>query len=254
MRRFAWAVGFSGLLALGAGCGKQVGSNVTGGASSAIASNQAANLADEPALRSDAALSFSDPVAGLNSLPQGTVPDSLIVKTDPLRRLPQVRVGRSNPFASLAVNPTVVAVPTVSSSIGSVPAAPQILPSPVTDTATAPNLPLSPQSLPNSPLPAIPVAPTGAVSPVPVAPPPSLAQQIRVSGAIQVGDRLSIIVEVPNEHTSRSVSVGDYVGNGSVLVKRIEMRGSQEPRVVFEENGVDVVREVGDVSPLMSSL
>ncbi len=253
MRKVAWAVGFSGLLALGAGCGKQVGSNVPGRAGSAIAPTEATNVPLDPALPS-AAVASSDPTVGVNSLPQGTVPDSLIVKTDPLRRLPQVQVGRSNPFASLAVNPRVVAMPPMASAPGSVPAAPQVLPSPLAAAPIAPNLPLPLQSSPNGSLPAIPVAPTGAVPPMSVAPSPSLAQQIRVSGAIQVGDRLSIIVEVPNEHTSRSVSVGEYIGNGSVLVKRIEMRGSQEPRVVFEENGIDVVREVGDVSPLMSSL
>ncbi len=254
MRRVAWAVAFSGVLALGAGCGNQVGSNVPGAASSAIAPNGTANLANDPDLPSDAALASSDPTVGLSSLPEGTIPDSLIAKTDPLRRLPQVQVGRSNPFASLAVNPTVVAMPTMSSSTGSVPAAPQVLPSPMAAIPIASNLPLSPQSSPNAFLPTIPVAPTGAVPPASVPPSISLARQIRVSGAIQVGDRLSIIVEVPNEHTSRSVSVGEYIGNGSVLVKRIEMRGNQEPRVIFEENGVDVVREVGDVSPLMSSL
>lgn len=249
MRRAFWTLGLGGLLALAAGCGSQTGSNPSGQAGSAIAPSATVSFPTDPALAT------GDPglaTAALDTLPQGSLPDSLIAKTDPLRRLPQVRAGRSNPFAALAVNPVVVAAPSVSPA-ARVPAAPQVLPTIV--GGAAPNVP-SPQSLPNLPngsLPLIPVATTGALPPAPVVS-SSLAQQIRISGAIQVGDRLSIIIEVPDEHTSRSVSVGDYIGNGSVLVKRIEMRSSQEPRVIFEENGVDVVREVGDVSPLMSAL
>ena len=263
MRRVIWALGLGGLLSLSVGCSNQIGSDPSGTGSSAIASSpspiSSASFPPDPALAAvnvsgnpPGAPAVTAATAAANTLPEGTLPESLISKTDPLRRLPQVRAGRSNPFASLAVNPRVVVAPAVASS--AVPAAPQLLQSPRTLTTAAP-LPLPPRALPNGVLPTVAVAPTGVAIPAaPAAMPSSLARQIRISGAIHVGDRLSIIVEVPNEQTSRPVSVGDYLGNGSVLVKRIEMRGSQEPRVIFEENGVEVVREVGDVSPLLSAL
>ena len=255
MRRVIWALGLGGLLSLSVGCGNQVGSDPSGTGSSAIASSpspiSSASFPPDPALAAvnvsgnpPGAPAVTAATAAVNTLPEGTLPESLISKTDPLRRLPQVRAGRSNPFASLAVNPRVVVAP----------AAPQLLQSPGTVTTAAP-LPLPPRPLSNGVLPTVAVAPTGVAIPAaPAVRSSSLARQIRISGAIHVGDRLSIIVEVPNEQTSRPVSVGDYLGNGSVLVKRIEMRGSQEPRVIFEENGVEVVREVGDVSPLLSAL
>lgn len=263
MRRVIWALGLGGLLSLGVGCSNQVGSDPSGTGSSAIASSpspsSSANFPPDPALAS-VNVSGNPPgspvatpaAAAANTLPEGTLPESLISKTDPLRRLPQVRAGRSNPFASLAVNPRVVVAPAAPSTAA--PAAPQLLQSPRTLTPAV-QLPLPSRPLPNGALPTVAVAPTGAAIPAePAIRSSSLARQIRISGAVHVGDRLSIIVEVPNEHTSRPVSVGDYIGNGSVLVKRIEMRGSQEPRVIFEENGVEVVREVGDVSPLLSAL
>ncbi len=263
MRRVIWALSLGGLLSLSVGCGNQVGSDPSGTGSSAIASSpspiSSASFPPDPALAAvnvsgnlPVAPAVTAATAAVNTLPEGTLPESLISKTDPLRRLPQVRAGRSNPFASLAVNPRVVVAPAVASTAA--PAAPQLLQSPRTLTTAAP-LPLPPRPLPNGVLPTVAVAPTGVAIPAaPAVSSSSLARQIRISGAIHVGDRLSIIVEVPNEHTSRPVSVGDYIGNGSVLVKRIEMRGSQEPRVIFEENGVEVVREVGDVSPLLSAL
>jgi len=263
MRRVIWALGVGGLLSLSVGCSNQVGSDPSGTGSSAIASSPSpiasASFPPDPALAAvnvsgnpPGAPAVTAATAAVNTLPEGTLPESLISKTDPLRRLPQVRAGRSNPFASLAVNPRVVVAPAVAST--AVPAAPQLLQSPRTLTTAAP-LPLPPRALPNGVLPTVAVAPTGVAIPAaPAVRSSSLARQIRISGAIHVGDRLSIIVEVPNEQTSRPVSVGDYLGNGSVLVKRIEMRGSQEPRVIFEENGVEVVREVGDVSPLLSAL
>lgn len=258
MRRVIWALGLGGLLSLSAGCSRQLGTIPNGQGNLAIAPSPVTNFPPDPALGAVNA-PLQDPGAPATAeagkpLPEGTLPESLIAKTDPLRRLPQVRAGRSNPFVSLAVSPRVVTTTTVGSPVA-VPQPPQLLPSPGT-LATAPvQLPLPPRPLPVEPLPTTPVAPTGAGIPSgPVAPASSLARQIRISGAMQVGDRLSIIVEVPNEHTSRPVTVGDYISNGSVLVKRIEMRGNQEPRVIFEENGVEVIREVGDVSPLFSAL
>lgn len=49
---------------------------------------------------------------------------------------------------------------------------------------------------------------------------------------------------------SQYVRVGQRVSNGQVLIKRINMRGS-EPTVVLEENGIEVSRPVG--APVVAS-
>jgi type IV secretory pathway protease TraF len=86
------------------------------------------------------------------------------------------------------------------------------------------------------------VAPS-AVLPAPVST-VNLAQAIAVSGVVQAGSQTSVIVQVPNETTSRSAVVGDYLANGKVLVKRIEMQGA-EPVVVLEQDGAEFVKPVG---------
>ena len=49
-------------------------------------------------------------------------------------------------------------------------------------------------------------------------------------------------MQAPNE-VERYVRAGERVAGGSVLVKRIDTR-SIEPRVVLEENGIEVVASV----------
>ena len=82
-------------------------------------------------------------------------------------------------------------------------------------------------------------APAAAPAPAPL----SLARAITINGVVQVGNRVNIIVQVPNEGSSRYVSVGDRLAGGRVLVKRVDMGGG-EPRVVLEQDGVEVVRMV----------
>jgi hypothetical protein len=50
---------------------------------------------------------------------------------------------------------------------------------------------------------------------------------------------------VPEETTSRYVQAGQRLANG-VLVKRIEMNQGINPVVILEQNGIEVVRTVGD--------
>jgi Tfp pilus assembly protein PilP len=79
-----------------------------------------------------------------------------------------------------------------------------------------------------------------------------LSEAIEISGVVEVGGKTSVIVQVPNEQTSRYVHVGEYVSNGNVLVKRVEM--GIEPVVILEENGTEVTRYVGSDSPSMGLL
>lgn len=47
---------------------------------------------------------------------------------------------------------------------------------------------------------------------------------------------------------SQYVRAGQRVANGQVLIKRIDVRGS-EPTVVLEQNGIEVSRPVGAAPP-----
>ncbi|NJO74337.1 MAG: hypothetical protein HC833_11615 [Leptolyngbyaceae cyanobacterium RM1_406_9] len=137
-------------------------------------------------------------------------------------------------------------------SVATTPASPApaatIVPSP------APSPQITTVPLPNQPLPILPSVPveapgtTVAVNPstIPVSPsalPTSLAQSIEVSGVIEAGGMVSAIVQVPGEPTSRYVNAGDYLADGSVLVKRIDVAG--EPIVILEQDGIEVIRSVG---------
>ncbi|MBE9179489.1 hypothetical protein IQ268_13040 [Oculatella sp. LEGE 06141] len=128
-------------------------------------------------------------------------------------------------------NTTAVAPASPSAAPANPPASSAISPVPV----PAPAAIASPPSVAAAPL------------PNPVSAPGDLASQIEVSGVIQVGGRTSAIIAVPNESSSRYVSVGDNLANGRIQVKRIEVGADQEPVVVLEQDGVEVYRSVGNL-------
>jgi hypothetical protein len=163
--------------------------------------------------------------------------------------------GRPDPFSALPLSPTVVVkqnpdpvVPSIAPSIisfapvqppnAAVAQQPDPVPSAPMPTVTVPAAPVvaAPAPLPTA---IAPIAPAAA-------PAPTIreAQMIAVSGVVQAGSRTSIIVRVPNEGSSRYAVVGDYLANGKVLVKRIEMQGA-EPLVVLEQDGAEFIKPVG---------
>ncbi len=82
----------------------------------------------------------------------------------------------------------------------------------------------------------------------------SLATAIEVTGVVQVGGQVSAIVKESNDKTSRYVSTGEYLSNGAVLVKRIQIDSNKEPVVILEQNGVEVVKPVSSTSGSVASL
>lgn len=88
---------------------------------------------------------------------------------------------------------------------------------------------------------------------IPPALPPQLtadaAQAIEVTGVVAVGRTAQAIIQSPDEPSSRYVSVGQRISNGRVLVKRIDMNPGGEPVVIFEQNGIEVARSVGEKPP-----
>lgn len=101
--------------------------------------------------------------------------------------------------------------------------------------AIAPRLPLPQLDPPSS---------QGLVPDVPVPPATQLAEAIQVTGVVELGSTLTAIVKSPSEATSRTVRVGDSLEGGQVIVRRIEMKGNQQPQITFSQNGVEVTRSV----------
>ena len=88
---------------------------------------------------------------------------------------------------------------------------------------------------------------------IPQAPPDStLAESVIVSGLYQGNGKAKLIVKAPEEDTSRYVEVGQYLSNGQILVKSIDLNYSPTPRVILEQSGVEVTKEIGE-SPENSS-
>jgi len=83
---------------------------------------------------------------------------------------------------------------------------------------------------------------------LPAVPQPTLAERVKVTGAIQIGGVPHAIVEAPGQQP-RYVKVGDYLANGQVLVKRIEMNGGFDPVVILEQSGIEVAKRVGESVP-----
>ncbi len=83
---------------------------------------------------------------------------------------------------------------------------------------------------------------------LPALPEPKLAQAVEVTGVVTIGGITQAIIKAPNEPTGRHVEVGQRLSNGQVLVKRIEANSGSDPIVVFEENGQEVSRGVGEKS------
>ncbi|WP_346293909.1 hypothetical protein [Sphaerothrix gracilis] len=84
------------------------------------------------------------------------------------------------------------------------------------------------------------------IEPLPELPTPELATEVQITGVVQIGNKAHAIVKAPGEATSRYVSAGQRLSNGRVLVKRIEVREGIEPRVILEENGIEVAVTVGN--------
>ena len=82
---------------------------------------------------------------------------------------------------------------------------------------------------------------------LPAPPPvrPTLAQDVVITGLYQAGGITKLIVQAPEESNSRYVEVGEYLSNGQVLVKSIDMSQSP-PLVILEQAGIEVAKAIGE--------
>ncbi|MEL6494850.1 MAG: hypothetical protein AAFQ41_06970 [Cyanobacteria bacterium J06623_7] len=74
---------------------------------------------------------------------------------------------------------------------------------------------------------------------------PTLAQDVVISGLFEAGGRTRIIVQAPEESSSRYVEVGQYLSNGQILVKRIDKDHFPGPMIILEQSGVEVAKTIG---------
>lgn len=185
---------------------------------------------------------FEEPtVKGENA---GLVTADLIKSTDPEARLKAVTLSRADPFAALVppigepIEVIELEDPEGATNAGGNAAANAnsrpAVPTPAVVVPTAPPVRVQP---PNEPL----VVPS-PIATLPTVPQPVIAPTVSVSGVIQLGNEPYAIVRSGNE-PERYVRVGDRIAGGSVRVKRIETLAF-EPRVILEENGIEVPRPV----------
>jgi len=85
------------------------------------------------------------------------------------------------------------------------------------------------------------------LSPEPIAE-PTLAQDVIISGLYEANGRIKLIVQAPEENTSRYVEVGQYLSNGQVLVKSIDQDNFPYPLVILEQSGIEVAKTIGGSS------
>ena len=69
-------------------------------------------------------------------------------------------------------------------------------------------------------------------------------QAIELSGVVQLGDRVAVIVRESDDKTSRHLFAGDFLAGGQIKIKSIDL-SSQEPLIIFEYQGKDYARIVG---------
>ena len=199
---------------------------------------------------------FESPMVGLSAeLRKAATPSELLGSTASQDRLSVITTGRSDPFAPITRSigattssqrsnaDTTTATPGVDPSIANLPTAP---------VSSTPDLPPVPSvNLTPPPLPSIPVA----TSPITIPPlptsfpqahpaPQNPVQAIELTGVVQVGDRVGIIVREGNGQTSRHLFEGDLLAGGQVRVKSIDM-SNQQPLVILEYQGKEYPRVVG---------
>lgn len=82
----------------------------------------------------------------------------------------------------------------------------------------------------------------------------ALAQDVIISGLIEINGKPKLIVNAPEETSSRYVEVGQYLSNGQILVKSIDLNHFPTPLVVLEQtdSGIKVTKAIGEASDIES--
>jgi hypothetical protein len=114
--------------------------------------------------------------------------------------------------------------------------------------------PLPMQTTPIAAMPVLPVAapvmPAAesiemAEAPLPPVSPTSLAEQVEISGVVQMGGKSMVIAKAGNENSARYLQTGDSLAGGQVYIKSIRVSPIGDPIVILEQNGVEITKTVG---------
>jgi hypothetical protein len=186
-------------------------------------------------------------IANRPNRPRGILPADLISSTNPDQRLRGIQSARPDPFSLVPTSPSVTITREVrasgngqspGSAVGS------------GGGSDRPGRPSETQAMLPQLIPALPDIPRlPRPLPASLAPQPELARAVSVSGVVQIGSIVYAIVDAPDEPSSRYVQVGQRLSNGEIIVRRIDMNGS-DSSVILEQAGMQVVRRVGDAPVL----
>ncbi|MCZ8248415.1 MULTISPECIES: hypothetical protein [unclassified Microcystis] len=148
----------------------------------------------------------------------------LIPATDPDQKRAEINRGRSDPFAPFPLQPNITIA--AAAPMGNRPA------------AAPPSA-----SVGNRPTPRPPI-----VKGPPPPPQPTEAEEVQVSGIVQLPTTAMAIVKAPGEATERRVIPGSTLSNGLILVKAIDTN-PDNPYIVLEQYGRTITRRLGDAVP-----
>jgi hypothetical protein len=226
MRKFRWIAGFGAIGLLMASC------------SGNTAKTQAPTTTTQQPVASQPkpAPAPNEPVKLL------PVPPELLPPVNVPQRVSQTVTKQSDPFSQLPVNSTeqpLLPAPAKTTPKTANQKATTQKPANQSSAQKAPQVE-STQAQSSTKAPSNTASAKAPTKPVPV--PTDLANAVVVSGIVQVQGRVSAIVIAPNEPTSRTVGVGDYLSGGQVRVKQIVLQS--EPVVILEQNGVEVIKSV----------
>lgn len=159
----------------------------------------------------------------------------LIPATDPDQKRAEINRGRSDPFAPFPLQPNITITVAEEPPAGT-PSA----------TASAPmgnRLAATPAPMGNRPTSGGPI-----VKAPPPPPQPTEAEEVQVSGIVQLPTTAMAIVKAPGEATERRVIPGSTLSNGLILVKAIDTN-PDNPYIVLEQYGRTITRRLGDGVP-----
>lgn len=211
-----------------------------------------------PTADEETAQLFESPMITLSAeLRKAATPSELVRSTISDDRLSVVTTGRPDPFApitqtiSATTSPSrqaaEAAEPQVTVSTNREPISPQL---PTTSISRVPDLPpvptprATPPVLPPIPLASSPLSIPALPSNIPGASavPQSPVEAVELTGVVQVGSRVGVIVREGQGQSSRHVFAGDLLAGG-VRVKSVDV-SAQQPLVILEYQGQEYTRVV----------
>lgn len=163
----------------------------------------------------------------------------LLPSTPSRARLQTVMAGRNDPFASVLTPGQVGAVPGVMVTPMAAPLVVSPLPQPRGIATVPATLGSAPLTLPAPPAMGIDRSNTALNSH-----PPSVLDQISVTGVVQIGDQISVIITDSTSPRGRRVTVGETLAAGQVRLQRVDLSNG-EPLVVLRHQGSDYYRTIG---------